>query len=295
MGHASPPDYEFAFFPAPEDLRGDTLSTFYHLRSDAEELNDGMPITGGQFVHFLSGSGEMILADGKLFAPGATFFITPLTQAAKIRLKGPVHVVGVALTSLGWAELTGLDADKFGDQVLPAEPVLGDVGMADMAELHRIFREGAIDAEQVTRAMGEILRPRFQPLPDAQRSQVKAVLDWLHASASPKVDDLYDLIPLSRRQVQRICRRFFGLPPVSLTRRIRATNFAAALVHNESGGHEVEEALEDSFFDQSHMIRTVREFAGRTPSKLGKPQRSVLADALHPSGYRRDGKGPAAD
>lgn len=59
--------------------------------------------------------------------------------------------------------------------------------------------------------------------------------------------------------------KLYGMPPKYLARKYRALRAARAYAeHNE------EELLElvDAFYDQSHMIREVKYFAGTTPAKL---------------------------
>ncbi len=73
------------------------------------------------------------------------------------------------------------------------------------------------------------------------------------------------------RQLQRLCRRHVGLPPVVLARLFRLHQCAAdALPDGRAGaGH----ALAAGYFDQSHMARDFRQLARTTPGGL------ALADA----------------
>ena len=59
--------------------------------------------------------------------------------------------------------------------------------------------------------------------------------------------------------------KLYGMPPKYLARKYRALR--AARAYAEQNEEELL-ALEDAFYDQSHMIREIKFFAGTTPTKL---------------------------
>ncbi|MEB3067561.1 hypothetical protein, partial [Parvimonas micra] len=61
----------------------------------------------GLFVVFLRGHGVMLTPDGNSHPSFQTSVITPLAAAAQVRVKGPWHAFGAAISPLGWAALTG--------------------------------------------------------------------------------------------------------------------------------------------------------------------------------------------
>jgi methylphosphotriester-DNA--protein-cysteine methyltransferase len=67
------------------------------------------------------------------------------------------------------------------------------------------------------------------------------------------------------RQLERMAKRYYGLPPKTLARKYRALRAASALAR----GEDLDDAgLGDSFYDQSHLIREVKRFAGLTPKQI---------------------------
>ena len=44
----------------------------------------------------------------------------------------------------------------------------------------------------------------------------RTILRWLGSGFDPAISDLYASVSVSPRQLQRICRRFFGVPPGQL-------------------------------------------------------------------------------
>ena len=115
---------------------------------------------------------------------------------------------------------------------------------------------------------------------------------WLSSDLNPAVDDLHVAIPYSRRQVQRLVECYFGLPPQALARKYRALR-AAGLMSLPRLSPEFEAALGEAFYDQSHMIREIRLFAGRTPSRLKEDESPYLAELLDLRNFREiDSLGP---
>ena len=129
-----------------------------------------------------------------------------------------------------------------------------------------------------------MLRQRLTPLPTSHAQLVDATYEGLSSSFNPASELLYKKLALSKRQVQRLVKRFFGLPPSRLKRRYRAIRAASLLSDPNLGRADLSELL-DSFYDQSHMIREIREFTGRTPRLLSDAKNSVVADMLGPDGY----------
>jgi AraC-like DNA-binding protein len=93
----------------------------------------------------------------------------------------------------------------------------------------------------------------------------RTVDEWLQSSLSPEVDDLVAAARLSRRQVERLCKRLYGAPPKLLSRKYRALRAAVVLAKGEAG---IAELLEQGFYDQSHCIREIKRFTGITPNRI---------------------------
>jgi methylphosphotriester-DNA--protein-cysteine methyltransferase len=108
---------------------------------------------------------------------------------------------------------------------------------------------------------------------------IGAVARWLARSLSPELEDLYAEAGYGERQVQRLTERYFGLPPRSLARKYRALRAAVILSRPSISADEIA-AVEDHFYDQPHMIRELRLFAGRTPARIADPDTPYLSAFL---------------
>ena len=91
---------------------------------------------------------------------------------------------------------------------------------------------------------------------------------WLTASPSPQVPELVAATGMSIRSVERMTKHYYGLSPRMLARKYRAVRAASALARGEKLDAGT---LGDAFYDQSHLIREIKRFAGATPGQLGRP------------------------
>ena len=99
-----------------------------------------------------------------------------------------------------------------------------------------------------------------------------AVTRWaverIEASAGRlRVEDLAAASGLSRQRVHELVRREVGLAPKTLAR-IHRFHRALALLRGRDAPPWAELAAECGYYDQSHLIRDVRAFAGCAPGEL---------------------------
>lgn len=79
-----------------------------------------------------------------------------------------------------------------------------------------------------------------------------------------KIGDLADTLNVTRRQLERQCRRDLGVGPKMLARILRFRRAAALIVHGSvRSGADL--AAAGGYVDQAHLIREFQEFAGTTP------------------------------
>jgi methylphosphotriester-DNA--protein-cysteine methyltransferase len=88
--------------------------------------------------------------------------------------------------------------------------------------------------------------------------------------------------------VQRLVERYFGLPPRALARKYRALR-VAALLSSPQLSLEDEAEIAEAFFDQSHMIREITHFVGRTPARLNDRETPYLAEMINSRNLRELG------
>lgn len=90
---------------------------------------------------------------------------------------------------------------------------------------------------------------------------------------------------VSRRTLERICRRDLGLSPQKFQRRARALDMAASLLGVVLPEEEAEMHLR--YFDQPHLTREIRHFFGLTPKQLANGPHPFLRLTMESRQSRR--------
>jgi len=277
------PAHAFEFVPAPADL-APYLNSLYLLRIAPEGLKEMLPAYSGQLLISNGPSGRLDFGEGFVEATPRATMVGPLSHAYPLEIDGPSIILGASLSFYGWAALTRLPAASHGDRFLDVGIALGAEAQAASLQLSSDFEEGKIGARDALDRVADILRPCAIPLPAQHRQVIEATYNWISSSFNPPCEELYAKLPLSDRQVQRLVRRFFGLPPHRLMRRYRAIRAATLLADPQLDPALRAEVL-NSFYDQAHMIREIREFTGRTPRFLTKDTGSIVQATLREDGY----------
>lgn len=277
------PTHEFQFLPAPDDLAA-YVNSFYILKVGPDGLEEMLPAYSGQLLLSCAGAGRMDFGSGFVEAPGSACFIGPLSKAYPFIIDGPTQILGVSMTFKGWAALTGLPVVQSSDKFIPLESGFGSMIAKHAQRLTEELAENSISVAQAQARLEDLLLQKLQPLTDSHAKLVDATYEWLSNSFSPSNAQLYEQLPMSKRQVQRLVKRFFGLPPSRLKRRYRTIR-AATLLSNPNLDSAVLSEIFDSFYDQSHMIREIREFTGRTPRLLAGDSGSIVNETLAREGY----------
>ena len=273
-------------YSVPAEDVAEFVTLFYHFHADLPLFEDTERADHAQIRFRLSArQAEYRMPDGSVQDAAEVHVIGPTSGAWKVRAEGPVEVFGMGLTAAGWAAMIGDDASTMMNRAIDATTLFGATRLRDATAA---LRATADPAARVT--IGEALVRDLVKSGDAgARRFVRQVDGWLAASPSPEMDVLVDLAGLSRRQVERKCKALYGVPPKLLARKYRALRAASAML---ATSEPLDDALERGFYDQSHMIREVKQFTGLTPgqikdeatmlSRMTITQRSALGGRVSP-------------
>ena len=276
-------DHGFEFIPAPEAL-APYLNSLYVLRIGPGGLDEMLPAYSGQLLVSNGASGWIDFGQGFVEAPPNAAVVGPLSHAYPLKIDGPATLLGASMSFYGWSALTRLPATQFGDQFIEPAIALGEETGEEIAALASDLGAGSIDTGKGLDRLAALLQPRAIPLPDQHRELIDKTYAWISGSFNPSAADLYASLPVSERQAQRLVKRFFGLSPMRLRRRYRAIR-AATLLGNPNLDPATRADLLNSFYDQAHMIREIREFTGATPRLFSKGNSSVIHESLREDGY----------
>jgi AraC-like DNA-binding protein len=175
--------------------------------------------------------------------------------------------------------LAGLPVDEVHDQNLSPEEVFAP-HVAERLNAIAKFDPDEIDA--AADALCEFIRETSIELKPLHATMICETTSWLSSAFSPPLEELYARIPLSQRQIQRLSKQYFGSPPTLVLKRFRAVRAAILLSHPELPKTSREEVF-SAYFDQSHLIKDIRRYSGRTPRLLDRG--SLVGKTFNPEGH----------
>ena len=257
----------------------------YFFQCEEVRLTDQMPAALGQLLFLLKGSANLQFQDGHTVpAKGATI-LGPGLGAAEFTFEGPFYHLGFALSPLGFVALTGQPANQYADRAVPASELFG-LEIETLAQaITAGFAEGTMRLSQIVDEVAHFLLPRLRPIPNSHIQMIQTVIRWISSDFDPDVEHLYTKLDMSRSTAARLITRFFGCAPKLLMRKYRALR-AATIMIDPNATAEMRSQVESTFYDQPHMIREIRKFAGRTPGALDSNNAKVMRLWLSKENFR---------
>ncbi len=262
--------YGISYSPPPEHL-SDRISSLYEFSNPALVHDDVERADRQQLRVMVEGHGRYIFADGYEVEPPRVALNGPTTGHIRQIATGPILMVGAGLLPTAWEAMLGRETDAYVDRCIDGRDLWGD---AVDTLWHAVAN--AADRDARFSAIAEFIADVTQPADPVHVAFISAVDRWLTDYADPQVDVLAATTGHSIRSLERLTKRYYGLPPNTLARKYRALRAAAAMAR----GEDLESiGMEHSFYDQSHLIREVKRFAGLTPQKI-KAQHSRLTTEI---------------
>lgn len=245
----------------PADLQP-FVTLFYHFRAEMPVFEDVERADHAQLRFRLDGGGgEYRFPDGSSQLAAPVLVIGPTSGAMHTRGEGPVvEVIGMGLQPAGWAALLGIDASSMLNRVLDGEAAFGARATHAFAAV-----QAAQGTDAKVAAAESFVRAVIGDGAGAGLDFARQIDAWLADSPSPDLEALVASTGLSRRQVERRCNALYGAAPKLLARKYRALRAAVALA---SGAATLDALIGDGFYDQSHLIRELKQFTGCTPKQL---------------------------
>lgn len=182
-------------------------------------------------------------------------------EYAVVEHDGLSHGVEIYFTPLGARRVLGLPLRELANEVVPFEDVVGEPVARELVERLALApgwpeRFALLDATIARR-----LREASEPAP----SLVWAWRRLEQSAGRLSVGALAQELGCSRRHLVVQVREQIGLPPKTLARILRF-NRAVELLGRDDGARLGEIALDCGYYDQAHLNRDFRAFAGDPPS-----------------------------
>lgn len=178
----------------------------------------------------------------------------PQTTRFTADLTGTGAVIGALFHPGGFHPWFSRDVAEIVNTSLPLAPLF-----------HEPTLDTSTDAAMID-AMESMLLAR-PPTPDANISLASRAVEL--ARADPQLSrsaELAKRMDMSPRTLERIFRRYVGVPPKWVVRRFRVQE-ACERVKTGEAPNWSQLAHELGYFDQSHFIRDFKEQVGRTPAE----------------------------
>lgn len=261
------------------------VTQIYFFRCDEPVIRDRQPASLGHLVFLLNGRGTLKFQNGDIVDVADAAVFGPGLAAAEFEFEGPLHDLGFALSPLGFVALTGKAANLYSDRAVPASELFGPQ-VAELAQLFRAgHRQGTMRVAEMVERATALLLSHVRLVPPSHLHMVQTVINWLSSDLDPDVEQLYPLLDMSRSTAARLITRYFGSAPKQLMRKYRALRAASMLIDPHCTD-ALRAQIESLFYDQPHMIREIRQFAGRTPGALDGDDTKILRIWLSKNNYR---------
>lgn len=198
------------------------------------------------------------------FRMPAAIVTTVWTSRFRVLLAGEGRVIGVRFRAGGLAAMVGRELPA--DQAVPASGLLAgadELLAATLAEPDDLRRRDLLE---------DWLAPAAGP-PAAEYLLARDLVEWSVGTSSViRVEQMADRALMSVRGVQRLFRRYVGVPPKWVLMRCRLKDAAAAL-DSDPGADLADVATRLGWYDQSHFVRDFRRFLGVTPGRYARDAR----------------------
>ena len=273
--------FKLEIIAPPAELSG-WINTFYVIETDEARIEEIVPAYSAQLLVMIRGRLTIERPGDRPLTAGTIACNAPQMGVAPCLLEGPSMLLGASFTQLGWQAFANLAADLVHDRLLPAGTILLPAQVSQLEAMAAECAAGRVGVRDLCAVLATMLAvPRHALRPD-HVAVIEAIMRWLGSGFDPSLDALYGALDISPRQLQRISRRFFGVPPAQVLKRFRAIR-AAMVLANPALPDALRDETLASFFDQAHLIHDIRRYTGRTPTQLrGK---SLSSGLLDPSGH----------
>ena len=247
-------------YEAPEGQLAKSVSSFYRFEYQGDNLSEPERADRAQLRFQLHGGGEYRFTGGHVVETFPITIICPTSAPFHSVASNPLIVFGWGMLPAGWAGLVGKSDKDYCDTAIDAREIFGN---SIMHWFEKLANANSFDEQlAIAKSAAAVLHAKTEHAPI---EFINKVDNWLLEHVDPDVELLAHATGLSPRQLERMTKRYYGMPPKKLARKYRALRAAQMLAHGDSlDDNEVGMA----FYDQSHLIREVKQFTGLTPSQL---------------------------
>ncbi len=251
-------EYAEAAAPPPLDA---LVRCFWFLRGDDLGSDPQVIVPDGrlEIILHLAEPFHRLDADDRGHVQATALVSGQLTAPLRLRPGGAADIVGIRFRTAAARAVLPLPLAELTDRVEPLADALPHLArsLESAAAKH-----GGV-AERVA-ALSRVLARFVVASPDALAA---AVIRSLDSAEAVRVGLIADHYGVSARTLERKMREHAGLPP-NVMRRLLRFRRAFRLLDRAPQGTWAQVAARAGYFDQAHLIRDFRQFAGAAPSEF---------------------------
>lgn len=203
------------------------------------------------------------LGDESFIVQPRSVIVGPQLTRVSLDINRNHKAVRVGFHPGGLFRLLGIPMHEMIDEAYDATDVFG----SELNEINDKLSE-ANDFDKIHEVIEKFLLKKISILKRALPFD-RAILDLLRLNGNVSIDRVASLACLSLRQFERVCHDRLGLPPKVFARLIRFSK-AYRIREDKPNVSWTSIAHECGYFDQMHMIRDFKEFAGVLPGVIEK-------------------------
>jgi AraC-like DNA-binding protein len=200
--------------------------------------------------------------DGSIERQPLLMLVGQLTRPVVVRPATHIDLIGIRFQPAGARPFFGQPARELAGRTV----TLSDVSPTFAAELEACIAHATTRADRVRR-IEDALERRMRRVDTGDDLAVRsAVSVILQRGGNVHIERLATSFGMSERALQRRFDAWVGLQPKTLARIARFQHVFRAL---EAGGDAwAAVAIRCGYYDQSHLLRDFRDFAGESPAML---------------------------
>lgn len=215
------------------------------------------------FIRILiRGDWQAEVAPGRWEKAGPVVLFGANGRPFPVKVSGAFTVAGFAIRPSGWRSLFAQPASAFTDTMVPLASVWGD-GADRLWQAVKDWPDDLAIVAAMEEMIGAQLARMGYPAADEQMAIFERIA---RTDSMRRVEDAAEELGMSVRQLERRCLVSFGLSPKAILRRSRFLDMATAMRGFSTPSENVLAGLR--YFDQSHLNREFRHFAGMTPRQF---------------------------
>lgn len=212
---------------------------------------------------------------GQLLKQPAAVACGQLTRPLVLHSSLDAGMIGIRFQPNGMAPFLATSMQALTDARVPAEELFADVD-----QLIDEVGEASNDGQRIQACRRFLLRSLAL---DRESHYVRGALDRIRQTRGQiSVESLARQMGRSRRSLEMDFQREVGTSPKMYCRIARFRHIFEALSQDGLSVPWVQIALDSGFFDQSHLIRDFRRFAGAPPNSF-LADRTSFADSVNPA------------